>query len=390
MKQIVIEPSEIEITRHHQIRRCLIKRYNNDKLINQSELWFKFSKSIPLPEDADCESYLLGVIMDAMAENRDIIIKGQVSKQLLSNLVEYQSAWHKWLPHIYSCINITVDTIKNDNVSADGAICAFSGGVDATFSVWRHTRKLCSHRSQEIKLCAIVHGFDIPLNDETAFENARKTAEKTLDDIHVKLEPITTNYRQISKASWEHACACALASALCNFKTVTGTGIIGSSEPYDSLVIPWGSSPITDHLLSSSAFNIIHDGAGYNRTEKIKEISSWSTGVNHLRVCWQGDLKDKNCGQCEKCVRTKFNFLAAGEPVPACFPDSNITEDLSKISLVSEVALAEWRQLYKYAQTNNIELPCAERLSKITKCIQPRKVSIRKRIKNKIKKYLRP
>ena len=292
--------------------------------------------------------------MDAMKENRNIIVKGEISKQLLSNLVEYQAAWNKWLPNLYSCIGISVDSIKNNSALASGAICAFSGGVDATFSAWRHSQKKCSHRSQKINLCTMVHGFDIPLSDEAAFYNASKKAEKTLSDIHLKLVTIQTNYRQITKVNWEHAFSNALVSTLSNFKKVSGTCIVGSSEPYDSLIIPWGSSPITDHLLSSADFVVIHDGASHNRTEKVKEICDWSVGIDNLRVCWQGDLKDLNCGECEKCVRTKLNFLATNNLIPKCFPDSDIIEDLKNIELKNKSTRAEWQQIYDYAIKNKV------------------------------------
>ena len=61
-------------------------------------------------------------------------------------------------------------------------------------------------------------------------------------------------------------------------------GLIGSSEPYDALVIPWGSSPITDYLLSGDRLSIVHDGAGFSRTDKVAE-------VRHNQVACQTLLK---------------------------------------------------------------------------------------------------
>ncbi len=139
----------------------------------------------------------------------------------------------------------------------------------------------------------------------------------------------------------------------------------GSSEPYDSLVIPWGSSPITDHLLSSSEFVVMHDGASHSRTEKVKEICEWRVGVENLRVCWQGDLKDRNCGICEKCVRTKLNFLAVGHPIPTCFPDSDILYDLDKVKLTNKAVVTEWRQIYHYTMKNNEKAPWLRKIKKV-------------------------
>ncbi len=65
----------------------------------------EFDSSIEPPSADDCDSYLLAVIMDAMKENRNIIVKGTVSAQLLSNLVEYQTAWNKWLPDLIDALH---------------------------------------------------------------------------------------------------------------------------------------------------------------------------------------------------------------------------------------------------------------------------------------------
>lgn len=346
------------------VRRCKIKRINND-VITESELWFELDHSVPLPDDQDCDAYLLAMIMEAMREGRRLQIKGSVSRHLLGNLVEYQAAWRKWKPAIYSCIDITVDEIRDTAEKSPGAICAFSGGVDASFSVWRHSQSKNGYRSQKIKLCSMVHGFDIPLADGVAFENAKQTAAETLIDININLIPIKTNYRLISHANWEDSFTAALVAALSNFKKVAGTCIVGSSEPYDSLVIPWGSSPITDHLLSSGDFTVMHDGACHSRTEKVKAISEWEVGTSNLRVCWQGDLKDRNCGQCEKCLRTKLNFLAVGSRIPTCFPQGNILEDLNRVTLANAAVRAEWRQIYEYAINNNLRAPWINKVKKI-------------------------
>ena len=254
MKFIVLEPLDIEVQNSDYVRRCNINRIDGDAQVDQKELWFQFSKLIDPPENNDCDSYLLAVLMDAMIEGRDIIVKGSVSLGLLSNLIEFQSAWNKWLPEIYNIIDIKVDSTRDNKNPASGAICAFSGGIDSTFSVWRHSQGKNSYRSHNIKLCSLVQGFDIPLSDINAFSNAIQRVTVTLDDIGIKVAPLHTNYREISCAKWEHAHCIALVAALTNFKRVAGTCVVGSTYPYNYLHIPWGSSPITDYLLSSDEF----------------------------------------------------------------------------------------------------------------------------------------
>jgi len=385
MKLLILEPLAIESQGSDYVRRCSINRVDGDTPVGKNELWFQFSKSISPPEDKDCDSYLLAIIMDAMTEGRDIIVKGSVSLRLLSNLIEYQSAWNKWLPEIYSIIDIKVKSTRENERPLSGAICAFSGGVDSMFSVWRNSQGKNSYRSQNIKLCTLVHGFDIPLQDTAAFSNVSKSAITTLNDIGIKIVPIKTNYREITCANWEHAHATALVATLANFKSVSGTCVVGSSYPYNYLHIPWGSTPIADHLLSSDAFIVIHDGASHTRTEKVNVISEWKVGIKNLRVCWQGDLKDRNCGKCEKCVRTKLNFLASGNPIPSCFDKDAATGiDFKSIVIKHDGVRGAWKDIIDYANRHGVKEAWMEEANKVIKRSSRRSV-----VKNITKKLSR-
>ena len=170
---IIIQPQNHVIENNSIKRSCILTRVNKDKTEETTELWFTFSNKVSPPHENDCDAYLLATFMEAIRENRSIEVRGSVSKELLSNLVEYQYAWNKWLPDIYNIIDIKCDEVREYEQKKPGTICAFSGGVDATFSVWRHTQSKVSYRSQNISMCAIVHGFDIPIQENEQFEKAQ-------------------------------------------------------------------------------------------------------------------------------------------------------------------------------------------------------------------------
>lgn len=368
MNYIVIEPQSIKTLDDHHIRSCTIERFDNDLLIDKQTLWFKFPIQVPPPDYDDCDSYLLAIILDAMAEKRNIIIKGSTSLELLSNLVEYQSVWHKWLPDTYTIITISVEKIRKHETPVHGAISAFSGGVDGTFSVWRHSQSKNSYRSQKINFCTFVHGFDIPLSENGAFTLASESATAVLKDIGIQLLPIQTNYRSISSRSWEHTFGTALVATLNNFKNISGTCIIGSGNDYNHPLFPWGSTPVSDHLLSSDNFRVLHDGSSHSRTEKVAEICEWQMGIDHLRVCWEGK-NDKNCGNCEKCLRTQANFLAIGQPLPQCFPDTeHIKSKLSHLKIPDKSSIIiEWEDILHYTKHHGIRDKWVEHIKSIIK-----------------------
>lgn len=376
---LTLRPQPLITEADFQQRGCLVQGLASSRRgEGDRQLWFRFPKDLPAPSDDDCDAYVLALLLDAMRSGHDQMdVQGSVSLELLRNLEELQLAWHKWCPDLYRLVDIRCERVRSADSSVEGAVCAFSGGVDATFSVWRHSQRLAGYGSRDIRMCVLVHGFDIPLSQADAFTRAANRSVATLADLGIPLVTIATNYREMSDASWEHTFTCALVAALSNLRALAGTGIVGSSEPYDNLVIPWGSSPITDHLLSSGGFRVIHDGAGFNRTEKVAVIEGWDEGVNNLRVCWQGEALDSNCGQCEKCLRTRLNFLATGQPQPECFPDTDLLQDMKRVRLKNAILRSEWRQIYHYATEHGIQAPWVSRIPAVIR---------RKRLKD----YLKP
>jgi hypothetical protein len=50
-----------------------------------------------------------------------------------------------------------------------------------------------------------------------------------------------------------------------------------------------------------------------HRSEKINFISNYDDIYDYLRVCWKNYNNTYNCGICEKCIRTMFDFYRIGK-----------------------------------------------------------------------------
>jgi len=164
-----------------------------------------------------------------------------------------------------------------------------------------------------------MHGFDIPLTEVRAFDNARIRAAMMLEGSGVELITVRSNIRSLHE-NWYEAFGLGLASCFALVTPGYGIGLIGSCDTYDTVDFLIGSNPVTDQLLSTGDMDVRHDGAGMSRTEKVAYLANWEQGMPLLRVCWEGRVEDGNCGRCEKCVRTRLIFLLAGIPSPPCFP----------------------------------------------------------------------
>jgi hypothetical protein len=282
-------------------------------------LWYKVPCEYRHILTKSCDPFVVGTIFIAMRESMDLIVHGEVSPSLLRNIDEFQEAWMCWLPARYAKIEIVADTEKEQaKADSDAAIVTFSGGVDSCFTAWRHKKGTCGRLKQNLDAGLMIHGFDIPLEQDDVFARAADKSKILLNSLGVEMIPIATNFKNTGQL-WDDCHGAGVASCLMALQGGFTKGLIGSSAPYSRLHIPFGSNPVTDHLFSSNSFRILHDGAAYIRREKIREISKWPEALKFLRVCYEGVEHDRNCCKCEKCIRTILSFRVMGLNLPECF-----------------------------------------------------------------------
>ncbi len=138
--------------------------------------------------------------------------------------------------------------------------------------------------------------------------------------------------------------------------------MIGSGDPYNRLALPRGSSPAIDYLLSGDGMEIVNDGAGYSRTEKVAHITSYPVVTDRVKVCWEGPQADRNCGHCEKCVRTRLNFLAAGVENPKCFDTPFELSMIDGVTPHNSRQLDELRAILEHVEMRGIAGEWVQRL----------------------------
>lgn len=286
-------------------------------------LWFKIPSRHAHLAVCSLDAFAVANIFLLMKEGFDCRFHGNLSPSLLRNLSEFGSVWQVWRPERYKQIEIIPDSESEETVASErtSAIAAFSGGVDSTHTIFRHTIGNCPKPwKREIKSCLFVHGFDIPLSAPDAFERAIRPIESTLAKVGIDLLTMSTNL-QAMNIEWDDTHIAGLASTLMFFKKHFNEGLVASGCAYGGLVLPWGSNPITDHLLSSRTFGIVHDGASVKRVDKIRQLTQWSDGYDNLRICFSAEKRDENCGVCAKCVMDILLTRLHGIPQSKAIPE---------------------------------------------------------------------
>jgi hypothetical protein len=233
---------------------------------------------------------------------------------LLLGIQEYQSIFNLWFPHRFKRVNIHCAYRENgDTAQAKREVgCAFSGGVDSFYTLWRHLPQNDCNPSSRVSYALFAHGFDIPLEAEESFADARNCYEAVLTALGVRLMTARVNIQRfVPRADWGIFHGPALIGAALVLGRLLKRFYVPASHTYTDLM-PWGSDPRIDHLLSSDTLEIVHDGASVTRVAKTAIAAEWPATYATLRVCSNGEHALRNCCRCEKCLRTMITLDMLG------------------------------------------------------------------------------
>jgi 7-cyano-7-deazaguanine synthase in queuosine biosynthesis len=255
---------------------------------------------------------IAAVLPAAMAHGCSLHYRGDADADFLATIEEYMAAWCRWLPGQFHPVAVTADA-ESAPPAPQGrrAIMAFSGGLDSIFALHAHNRNLLGRRGLDIQAAVLIQGFDLTLDDQKAFDKARSHVESVLECYGVRMNVVRTNWRKVA-VNWEMTHVLGLAAVLHQFHRSFDYGVFADDVPYDKQVTPWSSNAITNQMLGSIGFPIRSTGASWYRTEKAAIVGANPVVLKRIRVCYERPELGENCGACEKCLRTKLNFYAAG------------------------------------------------------------------------------
>lgn len=271
----------------------------------ERDLWFRFQKPLGLDPSSDLDSFAVALVLVAMQQGEDLELEGTISKKLSLGLESYQAVFSSWFPERFKKIQIRPQGLREDPPPHSRLkASAFSGGVDSFYSYFK-LKPLLSHT-------LFMSGFDMPLGLVDSIRALTDSYSRFMDQEQTPLITGSTNVRTfVNTADWTNSHGQALAASALFFKESFGTFFIPAS--YTGGTYPkWGTHPDLDAHLSTESMEFQHHGKDANRVQKLKEISQHKESYQRLRVCWIQDIGLKNCGECEKCVRTMASLEILG------------------------------------------------------------------------------
>jgi hypothetical protein len=270
------------------------------------ELYFKASEG---PLSTGIEPFVAAALLPAMKLGVPLHLQSGASPKLLAGVNEIQNIFHSWLPDLTRISIQAGNSPTPPGASAHRAASFFSGGVDSFYTVLKHR--------DEIDKFILVHGFDFHLKDLGVRDRVSGAMHAAARELGKSVIEVETNVQQFSDQflPWDFYHGAALGSVALLLSTLFGRIYIPSSHTYAD-TFPWGSHPLVDPLWGVEDLAIVHDGCESKRIDKVRYISTSETALKYLRVCYQNRAPEwkeaYNCGQCEKCLRTKINLYAVG------------------------------------------------------------------------------
>lgn len=331
-----------------------------DALGTRTRYWYQLPAEYCGAISENCDSFVLATLFTAMHAPADLQVHGAVSPSLLRNLEEYQAVWHAWLADRYQPVEIRAESEQEAGRTAGrAAIMTFSGGLDSSFTAWRHRTGQAGRQTEDLQAGLVLRGFDIPVKSEKAFEQAYERSRIMLDSLGMETIPMTNNLRSLRDDPQDNFGA-VLASCLTLLRKRFPIGLIANSDPNSNLVYPWslpyGSNALSDVFLSCDALTIQHDGAGYSRFDKTLALANWPEAMRYLRVCLGRKPEDRvrNCCKCEKCIRNILTFRVLGLGLPACFEQDVSDRQLLRMSYTHPARFYYYREIIELAHQRNI------------------------------------
>lgn len=288
--------------------------------------------------DDRADAFLMLVFIRAMKSHQDIEIEAPVSPRLLFNLENtIQPLFEKIIPGGKRVkIHTSNDRLKLLNGHAVG--CGCSLGVDSLSSFLKHYGENVTegyHATHLALFNSCQFGYLDMDSSTKAFRQAVEDLKPFSEEVKMPIVAVNSNLNDffLHESGFNNAKSRFIPSTLScvlALQGLFGKYVFASSYPIEKFAI----SQI-DHSHAESAFvplmstdstEIILSNPCMDRVEKTRFISSHPLTKKYLNVCWADQMSNggnrnskwlegktkKNCGWCDKCLRTLFTLELLG------------------------------------------------------------------------------
>lgn len=354
---MLIEHSQLRHDGDRSIAQTRIDWEEND--IPAMDVSFDIPSSYAPSHDVINGAFLISAALPALHRKESRIrLNGAVDPAIINSINAVLAQQSHWFNYPTKGMAIeAAHAMPKQHPIPNRAASFFSGGVDSLWTVRRNRTTLPEIHPLRIQDGIIVYGFD--MGWRTAGNEDIQLFDLTLQHLNqvagaagINLLPVYTNIRQLFDdsnfwaARW-HGMVLASVGYMLSGK-ITDIFIPSTNDLWH--LGPWGSSPLIDPNFVTTRLRLYHDGLDQTRLEKMRMLSSWPVALENLRVCTKvGSIPSGylNCGECEKCLRTKLELLVCNalDRSPT-FASGDISDEaIAKIHALTAYHASEYEEL---------------------------------------------
>ena len=269
------------------------------------------------------DPFLLALYAQAAAAGESLTIEDEIDPDLCDG-VDAAGAWaNSWFPDLHpKGFRVDAEARPHELSLAPERLPALclSGGVDSLFTLYRDAIRVPETHPARIRLTIGIDLFsDSPSREspnETGADHVLSNLAPLGAELRAPLIPVRTNALALVGyrlgTVWTNVLHGALLAAVGHaLANQVSSLTIASTYPV-AAQHPWGSHPAVDPLYSSSYLRVKHEGVQFTRFERTQLLAEWDNGLANLHVCTRIHTDRRNCGQCEKCLRTMTALALLG------------------------------------------------------------------------------
>lgn len=281
--------------------------------------------------DDRADSFLIVSLMYAMKSHQDIVVNAPVSRRLLYHINnDIQPLFTKLIPGS-RCIRVSAPNEECSILKGKALGCGCSLGVDSMSALFKHIGDNVQKEYRVSHLALFNSGQLGYLNtqsDESTFREAVEGITSFSKEISLPIVAINTNLNAFyAEAGFRTATSRIVMSTLScplALQKLFGKYIYASSTPIQSFELNLKDQTFAEaayvSLLSTEGMEFVLADSAMTRVEKTDYIRNNPLTPKYLDVCWAAqvassithdnrwlrDKTKKNCGWCDKCLRTLF------------------------------------------------------------------------------------
>lgn len=285
----------------------------------REKIWFQVEKKF---EQYLCyersDAFLIAVLNFAMRNKHDIVCEAPITEELYYNIDKYLiDAIASYNPHFYRTKIIA--PIATDSLPCAGAVgTGISCGVDSLHALANQTNlKFKNHNITHLTFNNVgSHGEGN--HAKQLYKERLSIPKKFAEEYGFEFVPSNSNLMDVIKQShFKTHTYSSMFAVYCLQKLYSVYYYASSGYRYHEFTLidksynSCGSYEILSlPLLSTKNLRIYSEGEGLSRLMKLKDVVNYPPSYKYLNVCLK---ESKNCGTCEKCVRTLLGIDALGK-----------------------------------------------------------------------------